>query len=61
MKYIMSYKRSVSAVGALEEERIDRNKNSAKSMVDHRANVEDIVNVVKHIRNVDPEVREYQR
>ena len=24
-------------------------------MVDHRASVEDIVNVVEHIRNVDPE------
>ena len=24
-------------------------------MVDHRANVEDIANVVEHIRNVDPE------
>jgi len=55
IKYIMGNKCSVS-VNVLEDYRISRNKSNEKSMADHRANVENIADVVfENIGNVDLE------
>ena len=54
MKYIMSYKRTVPQLVLWKTNESIAIRIVEKSMGDHRANVEDIANVVEHIRNVDP-------
>ena len=55
MKYIMSYKRSVPQLMLWKTNESIAIRIVEKSMGDHRANVEDIADVVEYIRNVDPE------
>ena len=55
MKYIMSYKRSVPQLMLWKTNESIAIRIVEKSMGDHRANVENIANVVEHIRNVNPE------